>query len=164
MPALSACSFLFLCLATSASAACTTPDSDCIANSTEISRPLGSFGASAYSPVPAHIPISTGLLIFAIGFFLISVIDVNTGFWALVGYTAINRVGLSLAIPSLSAGALKAVPSEKLARGASSATFFRNLGGGFGITLLTAFFEHRAQFHSEALTCLLYTSPSPRDS
>ncbi|MEC7656086.1 MAG: DHA2 family efflux MFS transporter permease subunit [Pseudomonadota bacterium] len=101
---------------------------------------------------PAHIPISTGLLIFAIGFFLISVIDVNTGFWALVGYTAINRVGLSLAIPSLSAGALKAVPSEKLARGASSATFFRNLGGGFGITLLTAFFEHRAQFHSEALT------------
>ncbi len=101
---------------------------------------------------PAHIPISTGLLIFSIGFFLISVIDVNTGFWALVGYTAINRVGLSLAIPSLSAGALKAVSSEKLARGASSATFFRNLGGGFGITLLTAFFEHRAQFHGQALT------------
>ena len=25
-------------------------------------------------------------------------------------------------------------------------------GGGFGITLLTAFFEHRAQFHGEALT------------
>ena len=70
----------------------------------------------------------------------------------MIGYTSINRIGLSIAIPSLSAGALKAVPTEKLARGASSATFFRNLGGGFGITLLTAFFEHRAQFHSEALT------------
>ena len=58
MPALLSACILFLCLATSASAACTTPDSDCIANSTEISRPLGSFGASAYSPVPAHIPIS----------------------------------------------------------------------------------------------------------
>jgi DHA2 family multidrug resistance protein len=102
--------------------------------------------------VSAHVPISGGLLIFAVGFFLISVVDVNTGFWALVGYTAINRIGLSLAIPSLSAGALKAVPPEKLARGASSATFFRNLGGGFGITLLTAFFEHRAQFHGQALT------------
>ena len=102
--------------------------------------------------VSAHIPISGGLLIFAVGFLLSSVVDVNTGFWALVGYTAINRVGLSLAIPALSAGALKAVPTDKLARGASSATFFRNLGGGFGITLLTAFFEHRAQFHSEALT------------
>ena len=102
--------------------------------------------------VSSHIPISGGLLIFAIGFFLISVIDVNTGFWALIGYTSINRIGLSIAIPSLSAGALKAVPTEKLARGASSATFFRNLGGGFGITLLTAFFEHRAQSHSEALT------------
>jgi DHA2 family multidrug resistance protein len=102
--------------------------------------------------ISAHIPISGGLLIFAIGFFLISVVDVNTGFWALVGYTAITRIGLSLAIPSLSASALKAVPPEKLARGASSATFFRNLGGGFGITLLTAFFEHRAQFHGQALT------------
>ncbi|MEL0018628.1 MAG: DHA2 family efflux MFS transporter permease subunit [Rickettsiales bacterium] len=101
---------------------------------------------------PAHMPIAGGLLIFSIGFFLISVVDVNTGFWALVGYTAINRIGLSLAIPSLSAGALKAVPPEKLARGASSATFFRNLGGGFGISLLTAFFEHRAQFHGQALT------------
>ena len=102
--------------------------------------------------VSAHVPIAGGLLIFAIGFLLISVIDVNTGFWALVGYTAINRIGLSLAIPSLSAGALKAVPPEKLARGASSATFFRNLGGGFGITLLTAFLEHRTQFHGQALT------------
>jgi DHA2 family multidrug resistance protein len=102
--------------------------------------------------ISAHIPISGGLLIFAIGFFLISVVDVNTGFWALVGYTAITRIGLSLAIPSLSASALKAVPLEKLARGASTAIFFRNLGGGFGITLLTAFFEHRAQFHGQALT------------
>ena len=57
--------------------------------------------------VSAHIPISGGLLIFAVGFLLISVVDVNTGFWALVGYTAINRVGLSLAIPALSAGAVK---------------------------------------------------------
>jgi len=102
--------------------------------------------------IPAHIPIAVGLLIFSIGFFLIQAIDVNTTFWALVAYTAINRVGLSLAIPSLSVAALRAVPPEKLARGASSATFFRNFGGGFGITLLTAFFQHRTQFHGEAFT------------
>ena len=76
----------------------------------------------------------------------------NTTFWALVAYTAINRVGLSLAIPSLSAAALRAVPANKLARGASSSTFFRDLGGGFGIALLTAFFEHRTQFHGQAFT------------
>lgn len=102
--------------------------------------------------IPAHIPIAVGLLIFAIGFFLIQAVDVNTTFWAMVAYTAINRVGLSLAIPSLSVAALRAVPPEKLARGASSATFFRNVGGGFGITLLTAFFQHRTRFHGEALT------------
>lgn len=102
--------------------------------------------------IPVHIPIAVGLLIFAIGFFLIQAVDVNTTFWALVAYTAINRVGLSLTIPSLSVAALRAVPSDKLARGAASATFFRNLGGGFGITLLTAYFQHRTRFHGEALT------------
>jgi len=102
--------------------------------------------------IPAHIPIATGLLIFAIGFFLIQAVDVNTTFLAMVAYTAINRVGLSLAIPSLSVAALRAVPPEKLARGASSATFFRNVGGGFGITLGTAFFQHRTRFHGEAFT------------
>ncbi len=102
--------------------------------------------------IPAHIPIAAGLLIFAIGFFLIQAVDVNTTFLAMVAYTAINRVGLSLAIPSLSVAALRAVPPDKLARGASSATFFRNLGGGFGITLGTAFFQHRTRFHGEAFT------------
>ena len=102
--------------------------------------------------IPAHIPIAVGLLIFSIGFFLIQDVDVNTSFWALVAYTSFNRVGLSLAIPSLGVAAMRAVPTEKLARAASSSTFFRNLGGGIGITLLTAFFQHRAQFHAEALT------------
>ncbi|MDC0987239.1 DHA2 family efflux MFS transporter permease subunit [Alphaproteobacteria bacterium] len=102
--------------------------------------------------VPAHVPIAVGLLVFSIGFFLTQAVDVNTTFWALVAYTAINRVGLSLAIPSLSAAALRAVPANKLARGASSSTFFRDLGGGFGIALLTAFFEHRTQFHGQAFT------------
>ncbi len=102
--------------------------------------------------IPAHIPIAVGLLIFSIGFFLIQAVDVNTTFWVLVAYTAINRVGLSLSIPSLSVAALRAVPADKLARGASSSTFFRDLGGGFGIALLTAFFQHRTQFHGEALT------------
>ena len=102
--------------------------------------------------IPAHIPIAVGLLIFSIGFFLIQAVDVNTTFWAMVAYTAINRVGLSLAIPSLSVAALRSVPAEKLARAASSSTFFRNFGGGLGIALLTAFFQQRTQFHAEALT------------
>ena len=58
--------------------------------------------------IPVHIPIAVGLLIFSIGFFLIQAVDVNTTFWVLVAYTSINRVGLSLSIPSLSAAALRA--------------------------------------------------------
>lgn len=102
--------------------------------------------------IPAHIPIAVGLLVFSVGFFLIQAVDVNTTFFALVAYTALNRVGLSLVIPSLNVAALRAVPADKISRGASSSTFFRNVGGGFGIALLTAFFEHRTRFHSEAFT------------
>lgn len=102
--------------------------------------------------IPAHVPIAVGLAIFSIGFFLIQAVDVNTTFWVMAAYAAINRVGLSLAIPSLSVAGLRSVPPEKVARGASSATFFRNVGGGFGITLLTAFFQHRTRFHGEAFT------------
>lgn len=100
--------------------------------------------------IPAHIPIAAGLLIFAYGFFLIQQVDVNTTFWALVAFSAIHRVGLSLAIPSLGVSAMRAVPANKVARAASISTFFRNMGGGIGIALLTAFFQHRTQFHAEA--------------
>ncbi len=100
--------------------------------------------------IPAHIPIAVGLLIFSFGFFLIQAVDVNTTFWALVAYTSINRVGLSVSIPSLSAAALRAVPADKIARATASSTFIRNVGGGFGIALLTAYFQHRTQLHGQA--------------
>ena len=102
--------------------------------------------------IPAHIPIASGLLIFSIGFFMIRAVDVNTTFWVMAAYTAVNRVGLSLAIPSLSVAALRAVSADKLARAASVGTFFRNFGGGLGITLLTALFLQRSQYHGEAFT------------
>ena len=58
-------------------------------------------GGRITDSIPAHIPISMGLLIFSVGFFLIQAVDVNTAFWVMVAYSAINRVGLSVAIPSL---------------------------------------------------------------
>ncbi|MBT3536005.1 MAG: DHA2 family efflux MFS transporter permease subunit, partial [Rhodospirillaceae bacterium] len=108
-------------------------------------------GGRVTDSVSAHIPIAVGLLIFSIGYFLIQAADVNTAFWVMVVYLAVNRVGLSLAIPALSAAALRAVPIEKLARGTSSSNFFLTMGGGFGVALLTAFFELRTRFHSEAI-------------
>ena len=79
----------------------------------------------------------------------------------MVGYSAINRVGLSVAMPSLSAAALRAVPTDKLARGTSNASFFLTMGGGFGIALLTVFFQHRSRFHGEALAA---TQTSPNET
>ena len=65
--------------------------------------------------------------------------------------TGTMALGLASSIPALSAAALRAVPTDKLARGTSSSNFFLTLGGGFGVTLLTAFFQHRTRFHGEAI-------------
>ena len=43
------------------------------------------------------------------------------------------------------------MPTDKLARGTSSSNFSLTLGGGCGVTLLTAFFQHRTRFHGEAI-------------
>jgi hypothetical protein len=59
-------------------------------------------------------------------------------FWACVG-----RVGLGLLLPALSTGSLDALGAEELAQGAGAITFVRQLGGAFGVNLLTFFLEWR---------------------
>ncbi|MNH40696.1 hypothetical protein D3C79_1020520 [compost metagenome] len=58
--------------------------------------------------------------------------------WACVG-----RLGLGLLLPALSTGSLDILSAEELALGAGAITFVRQLGGAFGINLLTFFLEWR---------------------
>ncbi len=59
-------------------------------------------------------------------------------FWACVG-----RIGLGLLLPALSTGSLDILSQEELAQGAGAITFVRQLGGAFGVNLLTFFLEWR---------------------
>jgi len=102
--------------------------------------------------VPASTMIIAGLLLFAAGFALMCMADVDTTFWTLVGMVMVSRLGLGLINPSLNASSLKAVPADKVRQGAGIANFMRQLGGAFGINLMVAFFEVRTHFHAEALT------------
>ncbi|MOA48100.1 hypothetical protein D3C78_1707960 [compost metagenome] len=58
--------------------------------------------------------------------------------WACVG-----RLGLGLLLPAMSTGALDVLNPEELALGAGAITFVRQLGGAFGVNLLTYFLEWR---------------------
>jgi len=102
--------------------------------------------------VPPALMIIGGLLIFALGFHLMSDADVNTTFWVLAGITMMSRLGLGFINPSLNASALKALPPDQVRQGAGAANFIRQLGGAFGTILFVAFLETRTKFHAEALT------------
>lgn len=102
--------------------------------------------------IPASSMIIAGLLLFAIGFALMCMADVDTTFWTLVGMVMVSRLGLGLINPSLNASSLKAVPADKVRQASGIANFMRQLGGAFGINLMVAFFEIRTHFHAEALT------------
>lgn len=102
--------------------------------------------------MPASTMIIVGLLLFSLGFALMTMADVDTTFWTLVGMIMVSRLGLGLINPSLNASSLKPLPADKVRQGAGVANFMRQLGGAFGINLMVAFFEVRTRFHADALT------------
>ena len=101
--------------------------------------------------LPAHWLIVTGLLCFGVSCFWFGSVDANTPFWTLVAWITLGRIGLALLNPSINAAALRALRSESLGQGAGLINFFRQLGGAFGVILLSIMLDRRTIFHSDAL-------------
>lgn len=101
---------------------------------------------------PSHILIITGLCLFAYGFWLLSGVDPNTPYWTFIAFTLINRLGLSLIIPSLNTGSLRSLPPEQVSQGSGIINFTRMLGGACGVNLLVVFLQIRVSHHAEMLT------------
>jgi len=96
-------------------------------------------------------PIVAGLVIFAASSALFYGADANTSFWTLAGWIVAGRVGLSLIMPALNAGAVSALPPALLGQATGTINFVRQLGGAFGVSLSAAALEQRFAFHADAL-------------
>ncbi len=92
-----------------------------------------------------------GLTVFAVSCWLMAGGDTDTPFWTFAIWTMIGRAGMGFAMPSINAGALRALPQRLLAQGAGAISFTRMLGGAVGVTLLSVLLEQRTQVHAEAL-------------
>lgn len=101
--------------------------------------------------VPAYTMVVTGLFIFGLSNLLMYGIDVDIGFWRMALLVMLGRVGLGVMMPALNAGALSVLPTEMLAQGTGTINFVRQLGGAFGVSLLSAATEIRFAFHADAL-------------
>jgi hypothetical protein len=92
-----------------------------------------------------------GLVMFALGNYLMSGTDANTTFIAFALMIIVARCGMALILPSLSASALRSLTPEQLHRGSGTINFMRQLGGACGVTMLVVVVEQRTQFHAEAM-------------
>lgn len=101
--------------------------------------------------LPPHMPIMIGLALFGLSCWLSGSVDVDTPFWTLAVLVMLGRVGLGVMLPALNAGALRALPRDRLAQGSGSLNFVRQLGGAFGVNLLSVLIDRRTAFHGDAL-------------
>lgn len=102
--------------------------------------------------IAARNMIITGLLCFSVSAFWLAHVDTNMAFWSLAWAVIISRIGLAIIKPSLNVAALRALQPELLSQGAGMINFSRQLGGAFGVNLLSVTLDRRTFFHSDTLT------------
>jgi len=104
--------------------------------------------------LPARTLVISGLMCFILSSYWLAVVDVNSGFWTVAGSVILSRIGLGLIKPSLNVTALRSLRPELLTQGAGMINFARQIGGAFGVNMLSVTLDRRTFFHSDALTNL----------
>jgi MFS family permease len=98
--------------------------------------------------------VIAGLACFIVSSYLLGYVDANASFWLVSGCVVLSRIGLGLIKPSLNVTALRALRPELLGQGAGMINFARQLGGAFGVNLLSVTLDRRTFFHSDVFTSM----------
>ncbi|PTU74810.1 DHA2 family efflux MFS transporter permease subunit [Pseudomonas mangrovi] len=101
---------------------------------------IGGWATDRFSAV---VLLVGGLLIFALSMAGLGWVEQGSSFLVLCLWACLGRFGLGLLLPALSTGSMDVLSPEELSQGAGAITFVRQLGGAFGINLLTYFLEWR---------------------
>lgn len=92
-------------------------------------RAMSRIGRYKWFPVAGSVVLLAGMLLF-------TRLHVDTSLWIAFGYMVVIGVGLGLCMQSLILAVQNAVEMRDLGAGTSAATFFRSLGGSFGVAIL----------------------------
>jgi EmrB/QacA subfamily drug resistance transporter len=84
-----------------------------------------------------------GSSVLAVGLFLLSRMGVSTSFETTSIYMVVVGLGVGLVMQVLVVAVQNSVPYEQLGTATSTATFFRTVGGAFGVALLNSVFNNR---------------------
>ncbi len=85
--------------------------------------------------------LCAGLFLFALSAVWYGIWGASSGFLWLCVIASLGRMGIGLIMPALSMASLDSLTVDELPYGAGAVTFVRQLGGAFGINLLTVYLE-----------------------
>ena len=116
-----------------------------------IFMPLGGYLCDR---LPARALLITGLSGFAISTYLLRHVDTNTAYFWILACVVVSRVGQSLINPTLNATAMRSLQTTQLRQGAGMINFFRQLGGAFGVNLLSVALDRDTYWYSNRLASM----------
>ena len=101
---------------------------------------IASFAGGMFiNKFPFKYIIVAAMGLMSVSFFLMSRMNINTSMLQIIVYMIINGIGMGLLMPTLTYAVQTATDKEHRGIATSSNTFFRALGGTFGVSILGAF-------------------------
>ncbi len=91
-----------------------------------------------------------GTAVVALGMYLFTGLSPTTGFWSAALDMFVVGIGLGLVMQVLVVAVQNSVPHSQLGTATATATFFRTIGGAFGVAILGAVFNNRLLAHLKA--------------
>lgn len=117
-------------------------------------------GGQVVYKIGVRLQLAIGMIVVAIAFFLLTTLDATTTKLTASSFMVILGIGIGLVMPLLTLVLQESYPKSQLGVVTSSSTFFRQIGGTFGMTLLGAVMNMQSSSHlKETLVPLLGQLP-----
>ncbi|HTZ97888.1 MAG TPA: DHA2 family efflux MFS transporter permease subunit [Terriglobales bacterium] len=116
-------------------------------------------GSLAVMPLAGYLTSKTdprrliffGLVVGALTMFALSGLNLTAGYWDIFWPQVFQGVALAFLFVPLTAAAMASIDKEKMGNATSIFNLMRNIGGSFGIAIMTTFLSRREQFHQSRL-------------
>ena len=95
--------------------------------------------------------LAFGLAIGGFTMFQLSHLNLNAGYWDIFWPQVLQGVGLSCTFIPLATASVSLIPKHKMSNATALFNLMRNIGGSFGVALMTTFVARRSQFHQNRL-------------
>jgi DHA2 family multidrug resistance protein len=105
--------------------------------------------------------LAFGLLLGSLTMFDLSGLNLNAGYWDILWPQVFQGIALSFLFIPLMALSMASISKEKMGNATSIFNLMRNIGGSFGIAIMTTFLARRSQLHQNHLVANITAGDLP---